>query len=76
VSRSPTRPAGRRPEATLDECNAQLARFETIKKFAIFDKDFEVGDEMTPTLKVKRKYVQPEAPQGSCSTPSTTRPIE
>lgn len=44
-------------QAAVDGVNAQLAQFETIKKFAILDKDFEVGKEMTPTLKVKRKLV-------------------
>ncbi len=43
-------------QATLDDCNANLARFETIKKFAILDEDFTIGHELTPTLKVKRKY--------------------
>lgn len=44
-------------QETIDKVNGDLARFETIKKFAILEKDFEVGDEMTPTLKVKRKVV-------------------
>ena len=43
-------------QATLDECNQQLARYETVKNFAILEKDFEIGDELTPTLKVKRKH--------------------
>ncbi len=42
-------------QETLDQVNAQLARYETVKKFAILEKDFEIGDELTPTLKVKRK---------------------
>jgi long-chain acyl-CoA synthetase len=44
-------------QATIDQANAQLASYETIKKFAILEKDFEVGDELTPSLKVKRKVV-------------------
>ncbi|MEM1022341.1 MAG: long-chain fatty acid--CoA ligase [Myxococcota bacterium] len=43
-------------QATLDGVNANLAKYETIKKFAILDKDFEIGEELTPTLKVKRKF--------------------
>jgi len=43
-------------QATIDEANKQLARYESVKRFAILEKDFEVGDELTPTLKVKRKY--------------------
>lgn len=39
----------------MEKVNAQLASYETIKKFKILDKDFEVGHELTPTLKVKRK---------------------
>ena len=37
--------------------NAELPSYETIKYFRIVPKDFEVGDELTPTLKVKRKHV-------------------
>ncbi|MBI3540755.1 MAG: long-chain fatty acid--CoA ligase [Deltaproteobacteria bacterium] len=42
----------------IEEKNKQLASFESIKKFAILDQDFtqETG-ELTPTLKVKRKFV-------------------
>ncbi len=42
----------------IDEKNRSLASYETIKKFAILDGDFsqETG-ELTPTLKVKRKFV-------------------
>ncbi len=42
----------------VDAVNKQLARFETIKKFSILDKEFTLEDgELTPTLKVKRKVV-------------------
>ncbi len=44
-------------QAILDQVNGQLASYETIKKFAILEKDFEVGQELTPSLKVKRKVV-------------------
>jgi long-chain acyl-CoA synthetase len=38
--------------------NAELSRFETIKKFAILEGDFSVsGGELTPTLKVRRGFV-------------------
>lgn len=41
----------------LDEKNKQLAKYETIKKFAILENDFSVeSGELTPTLKVKRKF--------------------
>ena len=44
-------------QATIDASNEELAKFETIKRFEVLEKDFEVGDELTPTLKVKRKIV-------------------
>jgi long-chain acyl-CoA synthetase len=38
--------------------NSGLARYETIKKFAVLDKDFTLtAGEITPTLKIKRKVV-------------------
>ena len=42
----------------IDEKNKSLASFESVKKFAILENDFtqETG-ELTPTLKVKRKFV-------------------
>ncbi len=43
----------------VDELNAGLNRWETIKKFTILDRDLTVeGGEMTPSLKLKRKYVE------------------
>lgn len=39
----------------IAEANASLATFEQIKRFYILDREFEVGRELTPTLKVKRK---------------------
>jgi len=42
----------------IEECNAHLSNFETIKKFAIVEKDFSIeSGELTPTMKVKRKVV-------------------
>ncbi|WP_405057318.1 long-chain fatty acid--CoA ligase [Kribbella sp. NBC_01505] len=43
----------------VDELNAGLNRWETIKKFTILDRDLTVeSGEMTPSLKLKRKYVE------------------
>ncbi|MET9023158.1 long-chain fatty acid--CoA ligase [Actinopolymorpha sp. NPDC004070] len=43
----------------VDRLNAQLNRWETIKKFAILDHDLTVDDgEMTPSLKLKRRVVE------------------
>jgi long-chain acyl-CoA synthetase len=56
---------GDRTEATralvqqrIDKVNAQLASYETLKKFAIIPQPLTVeGGLLTPTLKVKRKKV-------------------
>jgi long-chain acyl-CoA synthetase len=42
----------------VDAMNSRQASFETIKKFYIVPRDFtQENDEMTPTLKIKRKVV-------------------
>ena len=42
----------------LDRANANYARVEQIKKFAILDRDLSIDDgELTPTLKVKRSVI-------------------
>lgn len=43
--------------------NMSLATFEQIKRFQILDKEFEVGKQLTPTLKVKRKACAEEFKQ-------------
>ena len=45
-----------RVDRAIQKKNQKLASYETIKKFAILEGDFEVGEELTPTLKVKRKF--------------------
>ena len=43
----------------VDELNARLERWETIKKFEILQHDLTVEDgDMTPSMKVKRKMVE------------------
>ena len=43
----------------VDQLNAVLNRWETIKKFVILDRDLTVeSGEMTPSLKLKRKHVE------------------
>jgi long-chain acyl-CoA synthetase len=43
----------------IDQVNAQLPRWETVKKFAILPKDLSIEDgELTPSQKVKRKVVE------------------
>ena len=45
-------------EAEIAEGNAQLASFESVKKFRILPRDLSLeGGELTPTLKVKRKVI-------------------
>jgi long-chain acyl-CoA synthetase len=42
----------------VDECNHELAGFETIKRFTLLLTDFtEEADELTPTLKPKRRVI-------------------
>jgi long-chain acyl-CoA synthetase len=42
----------------VDEVNADKASFEQVKRFTILDRDFSAEhDEVTPTLKLKRKVV-------------------
>jgi long-subunit acyl-CoA synthetase (AMP-forming) len=45
-------------QAGVDRANEQLARVEQIKKFRILPVDWEPGgDELTPTMKLKRKPI-------------------
>lgn len=39
-----------------ESLNQTLASFEQIKKIKILEHDFEIGEQLTPTLKVKRAY--------------------
>jgi len=55
---------GREPEVVallqkeLDERNKKLARYESVKKFAVVYPDFtQEGGELTPSLKLKRRVV-------------------
>ncbi|MHB8417904.1 MAG: AMP-dependent synthetase/ligase [Myxococcales bacterium] len=44
-------------QAAIDAINANLPSYETIKKFAVLPADFtQESGELTPTLKVKRKF--------------------
>lgn len=48
-----------RIQTAVDKANRHLARFETIKKFAILPKPLAVETgELTPTMKVRKKIVQ------------------
>jgi long-chain acyl-CoA synthetase len=43
----------------IDQINTVLAKYETVKKFAILPKDLSIdAGELTPSLKVKRKAVE------------------
>jgi len=45
-------------QGEIDKVNAQLARVENIRKFRILDKKLYTEDgEVTPTMKVKRKFI-------------------
>ena len=46
-------------QESIDKLNAQLNRWETIKKFTVLDRDLSEEDgELTASLKVKRKVVE------------------
>jgi len=45
-------------QAAVDDVNRDRSRYEQIKRFAILPRDFSIEeDELTPTLKLKRKVV-------------------
>ena len=42
----------------MEAANEQLARVEQIKKFKLLDEEWQPGgDELTPTMKLKRKPI-------------------
>jgi long-chain acyl-CoA synthetase len=41
----------------VEAVNRKLSHVEQVKKWVVIPHDFEIGDELTPTLKVKRKIV-------------------
>jgi len=41
----------------IDQINSELSHFETIKKFEIITEEFTTNNFLTPSLKVKRKYI-------------------
>jgi long-chain acyl-CoA synthetase len=46
-------------QAAVDEVNQGLAHHEQLKKFLLLERDFSIeGGEITPTLKVKRRFVE------------------
>jgi len=60
----------------VDAANAKLARVEQIKKFAVVHGDWlPGGDELTPTMKLKRKPIAEKYAQRStrCTPADTPR---
>jgi len=46
-------------QGIIDDVNGKLARFETVKKFALLPQSLTMdGGELTPTLKVKRRIIE------------------
>ena len=46
-------------EEMQEVCNSKVARYQTIKKIHILEREFSVEqDELTPTLKMKRKNIE------------------
>jgi long-chain acyl-CoA synthetase len=57
VSRDPE--VHQRIVASVERANEGLSRVETIKKICILDRELSVDeDELTPTLKLKRKNIE------------------
>jgi len=51
--------ADQRVQAIVDGVNSELSRFEQIKRFRVLPRDFTAEeDEVTPTLKLKRRVVE------------------
>lgn len=44
-------------EAAVEDANKAVSKAESIRTFRILPEDFEIGEELTPTLKVKRNVV-------------------
>ncbi|WP_027927485.1 AMP-dependent synthetase/ligase [Amycolatopsis benzoatilytica] len=44
-------------QQAIDEVNATVSQAEAIKRFRVLGTEFSVGDELTPTLKVRRSRV-------------------
>jgi long-chain acyl-CoA synthetase len=49
--------ARRLVDEAVADVNRGLSHPEQIKKWTVLDSDFVVGDELTPTMKVKRKRI-------------------
>ena len=45
-------------QGIFDSVNSGLPSYSTIKKFALVPVEFEAGDQLTPSLKVKRRVVE------------------
>jgi long-chain acyl-CoA synthetase len=46
-------------QTAVDQLNAGLAKYESVKNFAVLPADFsQEAGELTPSLKVKRKVVE------------------
>ncbi len=44
-------------QAAVDDANKAVSKAESIRTYRILPEDFEIGNELTPTLKVKRNVV-------------------
>jgi long-chain acyl-CoA synthetase len=55
----PTEQVQERVQAIVDDVNAELSRFEQIKRFRVLPRDFSAEEgEVTPTLKLKRRVCE------------------
>lgn len=52
-------PIEKRVRQAVESANAELARYERVRKYKVLDREFTVEDgEMTPTHKLKRKVTE------------------
>ena len=64
-------------QEAIDAANARLARVEQIKKFTIVPGDWlPGGDELTPTMKLKRKPIAASTPPRSRRCTRSTRHLK
>ncbi len=45
-------------EDAVEQANEELARHEQVKRYRVLEDTWEVGEEMTPTMKIKRRVVE------------------
>jgi long-chain acyl-CoA synthetase len=67
-----------RVRAAVERANSQLARFERIRRFRVLDRELAIGEDLTPTMKLRRKAVEERfAPEiDALYAPEATAPVQ